>query len=69
MARLKIFQKAEAPFGINRGKLSYKGWINKSYSIAQGTIFNTLWQTTMEKNMGGGEEKWTHACKSAKKEI
>ena len=53
MARLKIFQKAEAPFEINRGKLSYKGRINKSYSIAQGTIINTLWQTIMEKNMGG----------------
>ena len=39
-------------FGVSRCKLVYMEWINnRSYCIAQGTIFNIPWQTIMEKNM------------------
>ena len=29
-------------YGISKGKLLYTGWINKCYTIAQGTICNIL---------------------------
>ena len=38
-------------FGISRGKLLHIEWINRSYYIAQGTIFSILWQNIMEKNI------------------
>ena len=45
-------QGKDREFGISRGKLLYTGWkTTRSYCIAQGTIFNILWQKIMEKNM------------------
>ena len=38
--------------GISRGKLLHIGWAKtSSYRLAQGSIFNILWQNIMEKNM------------------
>ena len=37
-------------FGVSRCKLLHIGQIIRSYCIAQGTIFNILRQTIMEKN-------------------
>ena len=44
--------RMDLEFGVSRCKLLYIEWINnKSYYIAQGSVFNILWKIIMEKHI------------------